>query len=114
MDRRNKNALLIAFAIIALGAFFLARTFINSGQVAVARMEPSELAMLARVENLQRGMSRAEVVAVLGEPDEDKFLRMIWFVNGNPFNGIAVDFRLDGARRVMWISLGRFFYERQL
>ena len=114
MDRRNKNALFIAFVAISIGAFFLARTFVNSGQAAVARMEPSELAMLARVENLQRGMSRAEVTAVLGEPDEDKFLRMIWFVNGNPFNGIAIDFRPDGARRVMWISLGRFFYERQL
>src|SRR5438477_3917587 len=114
MDRRNRNAVLIALVVISLGAFFLARTFVNSGHAAVAQMDPSELALLARIEKLQRGMSRAEVEAVFGEPDEDKFLRMIWFVNKNPFNGIAVDFRLDGARRVMWISLGRFFYERQL
>jgi hypothetical protein len=114
MDRRNRNALLIAVGAISIGAFLLARTFVNSGQAAVAQMEPSELALLASVEKLQRGMSRGEVEAVYGEPDEDKLLRMIWFVNGNPFNGIAVDFRLDGARRVMWISLGRFFFERQL
>jgi hypothetical protein len=116
MDRRNRNAFLIAFVAISIGAFFLVRTFINSGPAAIAQMDSAELALLAKVERLQRGMSRTEVEAVLGEPDEYGFLglRPMWHVNNNPLNGIAVYFHLNGADRVMWISLGRFSYEKNL
>ena len=93
--------------------FFLARTFLHTGAAAVEQMDPTELALLARIEKIQRGMSRTDVEAILGEPDQDRVIRLVWFVNGRPYDAIAIDF-LGGARRVLWISVGRFVYDRPL
>jgi hypothetical protein len=93
--------------------FFFARTFFHTGPDAVAQMDPSELVLLAKIEQIKPGMSRQDVVRVLGEPDEDKIFRLEWLVNRNPLNGVAIDF-YPGVRRVRWASLGRFLYEKQL
>ena len=114
MDRRNRYALLIALVIIGIGAFFFARTFFYTGMAAISQMDASELAVLSNIEKIQPGMSRGEVEALLGEPDQDKIIRLYWFVNRNPLNDIVVDFYPRGARRVMWASVGRFFYARTL
>jgi len=79
-------------------------------------MNGDERALLAKLETLRRGMSPAEVVAVLGQPDDPGpfGLRPKWQVGGNPFNAVVVYFLSDGAHRVAWLSVGRFNYERNL
>lgn len=84
--------------------------------VAISQMSNIERALLARLESLRKGMSPAEVIAVLGEPDDPGPLGMRprWQVGGNSFNALVVYFWPDGARRVVWLSVGRFHYERNL
>ncbi len=108
--------ILLVVAVLALGGVAAVRTVVNSGPAAVAQMNGDERALLARLETLRKRMSLAEVVAVLGEPDDPGplGLRPRWEVGGNPLNAVVVYFLPDGAHRVAWLSLGRFNYERNL
>jgi hypothetical protein len=108
--------ILAVAAVIALGGAAAIRTVVNSGPAAIAHMSDDERALLAKLDTLRKGMSRAEVAAVLGEPDElgPLGLRPKWQVGGNPLNAVVVYFRPDGAHRIAWLSLGRFNYERNL
>jgi len=108
--------ILLVAAVIALGGAAAIRTVVNSGQAAVAHMSGDERTLLAKLDTLRKGMSPAEVAAVLGEPDEPGplGLRPKWQVGGNPFNVIVVYFLPDGAHRIAWLSLGHFNYERNL
>lgn len=108
--------LLLALALIALGAGVFVRTVANRGPAAVAQMDADERALLTKLETLKLGMSRAEVIAVLGEPDDlgGLGMRPKWQVGGNPLNVIVVYIFPDGARRIVWLSVGRFIYERNL
>ena len=79
-------------------------------------MSGDERALLAKLETLQKGMSPREVAAILGEPDDPGplGLRPKWEVGGNPFNAVVVYFHPSGAQRLLWLSAGRFHYERNL
>jgi hypothetical protein len=113
---RKAWPILLVVAVIALGGVAAVRTVVNSGPAAVAQMNGDERAFLAKLETLRKGMSLAEVVAALGEPDDPGplGLRPKWQVDGNPLNAVVVYFFPDGAHRVAWLSLGRFNYERNL
>ena len=93
-----------------------ARTFLNSGPRAIEVMDASELEVLSRIRQLQRGMSRDDAIAILGEPDEyGAFgLRPKWQVGWNPLNAYVVYFYADGAHKVVWLNVGKFSYERAL
>jgi hypothetical protein len=92
------------------------RTVVNSGPAAIAQMSGDERALLAKLETLRNGMSPIDVAAIMGEPDDPGplGLRPKWEVGGNPFNAIVVYFSSAGAQRVLWLSAGRFHYERDL
>jgi hypothetical protein len=113
---RKAWPILLVAAVIALGGAAAIRTVVNSGQAAIAHMSDDERTLLARLDTLRKGMSPAEVAAVLGEPDElgPLGLRPKWQVGGNPLNAVVVYFLPDGAHRIAWLSLGRFSYERNL
>jgi SmpA / OmlA family len=108
--------LLAVATAIFIGTIFAGRTFINHGPAAVAMMDPEELAILAKTEQLQRGMSKQQVVAILGDPDEEGTLgmRRKWCLGNCMLNGLAVYILPDGAQKVLWIGLGRFVYQRIL
>jgi hypothetical protein len=113
---RRAWPIVLALTVIALFGIAAARTVLNSGPAAVAQMNGEELVLLAKLNTLRKGMSPNEVTAILGEPDDPGplGLRPKWQVGGNPLNAVVVYFRLDGARRVVWLSAGRFHYERNL
>jgi hypothetical protein len=116
--RASKNLVLgaILVAIFAVGAFFAVRTFGTNGQEAIARMTVEERVMLSRLQSIRRGMSYAEVVEVVGEPDESGPLGMRpkWLIGGNPLNGVVVYILPTGAHKFTWISIGRFTYNEEL
>lgn len=116
MSWQKLRPLLFALVLIALGAGVFVRTVANHGPAAVARMGAAERALLTKLETLHMGMSRAEVIGVLGEPDDLGGLgrRPKWQIGGSPFNVIVVSIFPDGARRIVWLSVGRFIYERNL
>lgn len=116
MTLRKAWPILLVVALVALGGVAAFRTIANSGPAAIAEMNVDERVFLAKLENLRKGMSRAEVVSVLGEPDElgPLGMRPKWQMGGNPLNAVVVYFLPDGAHRVLWLSLGRFNYERNL
>lgn len=99
-----------------LAAIVGVRTVMNSGPAALTQMDDGERVLLARLETIRRGMSPAQVEAILGEPDDPGplGLRPRWQVGSNPFNAIAVYFFPDGAHRILWLSVGRFNYDREL
>jgi hypothetical protein len=101
---------------VALAGFTAVRTVVTTGPAAIAQMDGDELALLAKLATLHKGMSLAEVVAVLGEPVDagPLGLRPKWRVGVNPLNGVAVYFLPDGAYRLDWLSFGRFNYELTL
>jgi hypothetical protein len=107
---------LVVVAVIVLGTVFAVRTFVNSGPAAVAVMDPAERTILIKTEQLRRGMSKEQVITILGPPDEEGALglRPKWCVGNCALNGIAVYFLPSGAQKVLWISVGRFVYERVL
>jgi len=113
---RRTLAICLAVTLVALGGVTAVHTVVTTGPAAVARMDGDERALLAKLATLHKGMSLAEVKAVLGEPDDaDPFgLRPKWRVGANPLNGVAVYFLPDGASRIAWLSFGRFNYERTL
>jgi hypothetical protein len=116
MRLRNIATLGLVTVVVLVGFALTARTFINSGPAAIAQMDSAELAILAKTDRLHRGMSRNEVVTILGAPDEEGplGLRPKWCVGSCLLNGLAVYIHPTGAAKVLWISLGRFVYEKVL
>ena len=116
MTLRKAWPIVLVVAVIALGGVAAVRTVVNTGPAAVAQMNDDERAILVKLQTLRKGMSPAEVTAVLGEPDDPGplGLRPKWQVGGNPLNAVVVYFFPDGAHRIRWLSLGRFSYERNL
>jgi|GEM_PF-2649889 len=116
MNPRKALLWLVVVALIVLGTAVAVRTFANSGPAAVAAMNPAERAIVTKTELLRRGMAKEQVVAILGAPDEEGplGLRPKWCVGSCALNGLVVYFAPDGAQKVLWISVGRFVYERAL
>ena len=113
---RRAWPLLLAVGFVVLGAIAAVRTVINSGPAALAQMNDRERVLLARLETIRRGMSPAQVKAILGEPDDPGplGLRPKWQVGANPLNAVAVYFHPEGAHRILWLSVGQFSYDREL
>src|SRR5215813_1610734 len=116
MSARKTVPWLVVVGAIVVGGVFAVRTFVNSGPAAVAVMDPAERSIFAKTEQLRRGMSKEQVVAILGQPDEEGALglRPKWCIGSCALNGLAVYFLPTGAEKVLWISVGRFAYERVL
>jgi hypothetical protein len=114
MKVRRAWPIVLALAVIALFGIAAARTVLNSGPAAITQMSGEERVLLAKLNTLRRGMSPNEVTDILGEPDDPGpfGLRPKWQVGGNPLNAVVVYFLPDGAHRVLWLSAGRFHYER--
>jgi hypothetical protein len=113
---RKTLPILVVVTLVAMAGVTAVHTVLTSGPAAVAQMNGDERVLLAKLATLRKGMSLAEVVAVLGKPDNagPLGLRPMWHVGTNPLNGVAVYFLPDGAYRIAWLSFGRFNYELTL
>jgi hypothetical protein len=67
---RKAWPLLLSLALIALCGVAGVRSVVNSGPAAFAQMNAEERVLLGKPDTLRKGMSLAEVTAILGEPDE--------------------------------------------
>jgi hypothetical protein len=110
------GALAAALLLAAAGAYLMYRTVTTEGEDAVAAMSANDREWLARVERIGPHSTYAEVIDLLGEPDEETIpgLRPSWYVGGAQWNQIRVYFRDGRAVRVSWLKLGSFVYEKRL
>ena len=113
---KNLVAGAIIAAFLAVAGLVAARTFSTTGQDAVERMSTDERAVLAKLQSLRRGMSFAQVAAIMGLPDEigPLGMRPKWLIGGSQLNAVVVYILPSGAHRFTWISLGRFTYNEEL
>ena len=113
---KNVAAGVIVAAIFVVGGLIAVRTFGTTGQDAIARMDSEEHAVLTKLQTIRRDMSFAQVVSIMGRPDDDGPLQMRpkWNLGGNPLNAVVVYIHSTGAHRFTWISIGRFVYDEEL
>jgi len=114
-----KRTFIIAVGLIAVLAcvagFFLFRTFSRTGEKAIAVMTTAEKEHLQSLSRVRRGMSYDQVAQLLGEPSRPAAgLRPTWQFQGSSLSQVAVYFDNEGARKIRWMSLGRFTYESPL
>lgn len=116
-----RTALFIGVGVLAFAAasgvavFYAYRTFSTSGTAAVQAMNGEERAALKRLSSLDRTMTAEQVHAALGPPSEDRYVLATW----NGFGGSALSqarvyFLDQHPRKIRWIKLGYFVYEKDL
>lgn len=118
---KRRTVLLIAIVVLVFAAglgaagYFVYRTVSITGEQAVAAMNGEERAALARLSSIDRNMSADQVYETLGPPTEDLYLQARWNgFGGSPLSQARVYF-IDGhPRKIRWIKLGYFVYEKNL
>lgn len=118
---KRRNVLLIALGALVFVAassvtvFFAYRTFSTTGQRAVAAMNHEERAAFGLLSSIDRRMSTEQVYARLGPPSEDLYFLAKWNgFGGSPLSQARVYFVGKHPRKIRWIKLGFFVYERNL
>lgn len=117
----RKQKLIAAAVIVAFfcGAAFFGyhglQTFSHTGEDALTQMTPQERDWLARIGRLHKGMGAAEVHELLGEPSSDVLVAAKWDgFAGSRLSQLRVYFQDGHPRRVRWMKLGYFIYEKDL
>jgi hypothetical protein len=118
---RRRNVVLIALGVLvfiagsSVTAFFAHRTFSTTGQRAVAAMNDEERTALTLLSSINRTMSADQVYERLGPPSEDLYLLAKWnSFGGSPLSQARVYFVDEHPRKIRWMKLGFFVYERNL
>jgi hypothetical protein len=109
-------AVIVAFAgAAAFFGYHGLQTFSHTGEDAATQMTPGERDWLARIGRLHKGMSVADVQKLLGEPSSDVLVAAKWDgFAGSRLSQLRVYFHEGQPRRVRWIKLGYFLYEKDL
>jgi hypothetical protein len=90
-------------------------TFRYSGDKAASRMNPAELQLLQRVEQIDDGMEAAEVHAMLGEPTREVLGIAKWQGFGGSKRSQLRVYFVDGHPvRIRWIKAGHFIHDKHL
>jgi hypothetical protein len=118
---KRRAVLLIAIVVLVFAAgvgaagYYVYRTVSNTGQQAVEMMNGEERAALKLLSSIDRNMTAEQVYEKLGPPTEDFYLQARWNgFGGSPLSQARVYF-IDGhPRKIRWIKLGYFVYERNL
>lgn len=109
------GGVLVLASAAAVAGFYGYRTVATTGEAAVQAMDASERTALQTLSQLDRTMSAEQVQALLGEPSEDRYVLATW----NGFGGSALSqarvyYVERHPRKIRWIRLGRFVYEKDL
>ncbi len=118
---KTRTALAVAAGVLvlasaaAVAAFYGYRTVTTTGEHALQVMDAEERTALQALSKLDRTMSAEQVQALLGEPSEDRYVLATW----NGFGGSALSqarvyYVERHPRKVRWIKLGGFVYEKDL
>lgn len=117
----RRNILAITLGLLVLGTvsgvtlFFAYRTLTTGGQEAVAVMNAEERAAYARLSTLAVSMSSAQVYERFGRPSDNLYLMAKWRgYGGSPLSELRIYFSEDHPRKIRWLKLGYFSYERRL
>ena len=116
-----RTALAVAGGVLALASaaavagFYGYRTVATTGEAALQAMDAGERTALQTLSKLDRAMSAEQVQALLGEPSEDRYVLATW----NGFGGSALSqarvyYAERHPRKIRWIKLGYFVYEKDL
>lgn len=118
---KRRNVALIGLGVVifivasGIAVFFAHRTFSTTGQQAVAAMNHEERTALQRISSIHRMMSARQVYATLGPPSDDLYFLAKWNgFGGSPLSQVRVYFVDQHPRKIRWIKLGFFLYERKL
>jgi hypothetical protein len=119
--KKKTQALIIALAVVALigGAgifgYLVLNTFSYTGDAAVTQMNDEERQLLERIGRIHKTMNVAAVYAVLGEPTSEIFGLAKWDAfAGSRLSQLRIYFFDGQPRKIRWIKLGSFMYERDL
>ena len=118
---KRRTALFIALGVLVFAAasgvtlFYAYRTFTTTGEGAVQAMNAEERAALERLSAIERTMTVEQVHAALGAPSEDRYVLVTWNgFGGSPLSQARVYFLDEHPRKIRWIKLGYFVYEKDL
>ena len=91
-------------------------TFTNQGREAITKMSDEERTMQVKLDGITAAMTYADIEAILGPPDRPAGgLRPTWqFPKGGGMSQIAVYFSDGHPRKIRWMKLGSFTWEKSL
>jgi hypothetical protein len=117
----KKQTIAIALAVLAAvcGAGFAGamavKTFSHTGDEAASQMTKEEQEWLGRIGRLHKAMPVAKVYELLGEPTSEVLSLAKWDgFAGSKLGQLRVYFTDGHPRRVRWLKLGYFVYEKDL
>lgn len=118
---KGKQALVAgaAVVVIACGAagfgYVVWNTQSNTGERAIARMNSEEREALKRIALVRSTMTAERVVQALGEPTSDIVMLAKWDgFGGSQLSQLRVYFSDGHPRKIRWLKLGYFLYEKDL
>ena len=98
------------FLVVVLGLILGACAM---GKDALSKMSPGERTFAEKVDQVQRGMTKEQVVAILGPEYRERNWMLIWEPTGSGANQVRVYFIKGTVHNVRWTKLGdgAFVYE---
>lgn len=106
--------LVVACGVATLG-YLVWSTFSHTDDQAIAQMNAEERELLARIERVHSRMNAEQVYEILGEPTTDLFLVAKWEgAGGSRFSELRMYYFDGRPRRIRWLKLGYFMYEKDL
>ena len=118
---KTKQAIVIALVVVLIvcgGTAFGCltwNTIRHAGDQAVAQMNSDEREWLKRVTLIHPAMNAEQVYKVLGEPTSDILLLAKWDgFGGSQLSQLRIYFFDGHPRRIRWLKLGYFMYEKDL
>ncbi len=115
MKKRMLGLCVLAVLALGFGGYVMVETFSYMGEKALSRMNPDETAFLSQFEKVNAQMTYEQVVEILGPPDRSGAgMRPTWKFQGNPLSQVALYFHGGHPKKLRWLKLGGFVYEKDL
>jgi hypothetical protein len=112
----------IAAILLLIGILFTSglgyvfyNTFKHRGHNAISRMTDEDKRWLENVTLISNDMTKDQVYEILGDPSQDIILMAKWRGFGSsPLSELRIYFSDGHPRKVRWMKLGYFMYEKEL
>jgi hypothetical protein len=81
------------------------------GKNALNKMTPEERTFAEKLHQIERGISKEEVITILGENYRTRGRSLIWHPTGDGANQARVHFMDGKVYDIQWMKIGSFAYE---